>query len=305
MNPRTEPPDGPKRTYSVALPPPTYNGLALCAGSGGLELGLSLVLPGHRTVCWVERDAYAASSLVARMDDKALDEAPVWSDIVTFDGRPWRGKVDIISAGYPCQPFSASGKRRGAKDPRHLWPHVRRILEETGAQLLFAENVQGHVSLGLETVWRDLQDMGFQVEAEIFSANEVGAPHIRKRLFILAYAQYPFVRHMAEHITAGSKTAFCERGSSTGRPSGGGNMDVIVPDGLGSGQGLFPPDAGDFAAWDTWLAAQPGLQPALVGADDGLANKLDRYRLTGNGVVPVEAAYALATLANAVVRKTA
>lgn len=281
----------------MALPPKNINGIAACAGAGGLELGLSLLLPGYSTICWIERDAYAASALVARMEDQALDAAPVWSDIATFDGRAWRGKVDMLTAGYPCQPFSTSGRRQGVNDPRHLWPHVRRILHECGAPLLCIENVQGHVSLGLETVWRDLQEMGFRVEAGIFSAYEVGASHLRKRLFLLAYTDITILRNLAQSIAEG-RQALHEKGSLSAWDSpGGGSLDASLYDGDRAGQGFFPPDAGDFAAWDLWLAAQPDLQPALAGSHDGLAHKLDRYRLTGNGVVPLEAAYALATLA--------
>ena len=113
----------------MALSPPGYapgrddaclHGLSLCAGVGGLDLGLHIVCPGYRTVGYVEREAYAAAALVARMADKALDPAPVWDDLTTFDGRPWRGVVDILTAGYPCQPFSIAGRRLGEADPRHL-----------------------------------------------------------------------------------------------------------------------------------------------------------------------------------------
>ena len=105
-------------------------GLSLCSGAGGLDLGLTIAMPGYRTVGHVERETYAAAILVARMEEAALDPAPVWDDVASFDGRPWRGAVDIVTAGYPCQPFSVAGKRRGADDPRHLWPHVARIIGE-------------------------------------------------------------------------------------------------------------------------------------------------------------------------------
>ena len=125
------------------------NGLALCAGVGGLELGLSLAIPGYRTVGYVERDTYAAATLVARMADSALDTALVWDDITTFDGRPWRGVVDIVSAGFPCQPWSAAGQRRGTKDKRWLWPDIARIVREVGPMLVYLENVPGLLAGGL------------------------------------------------------------------------------------------------------------------------------------------------------------
>ena len=88
---------------------------------------------------------YAAATLVARMEDKALDTAPVWDDITNFDGRPWRGTVDILSGGYPCQPFSVAGKRQGVQDPRHLWPHFARIIGECQPEWVFLENVANHL----------------------------------------------------------------------------------------------------------------------------------------------------------------
>lgn len=158
--------------------------LSLCAGVGGIDLGLH---EWCRTVGYVEREAFAAACLVARMEDAALDPAPVWDDLTTFDGRAWRGGVDLISAGYPCQPFSVAGKRAGENDPRHLWPHVARIIREVEPALVFLENVPGHVSLGLPEVLAEVSAMGFDAEWGCFRASEVGAPHRRERLFVLAY----------------------------------------------------------------------------------------------------------------------
>ncbi len=104
--------------------------------------------PYGRYTVEVPRQTYAAAVLVARMEDASLDHAPVWDDVGTFDGRPWRGAVDIVTAGYPCQPFSVAGKRRGADDPRHLWPHVARIIGEVEPPFVFLENVAHHLRLG-------------------------------------------------------------------------------------------------------------------------------------------------------------
>ena len=164
------------------------NGLALCAGVGGLELGLHLALgDSYRCAVAVEGEAHAAAILVARMEDGTLDPAPVWNDVATFDGRPWRGVVDIVSGGYPCQPFSFAGKRAGTDDPRHLWPHIERILREVKPGLAFFENVPGHLSLGFDEVCESLSGLGYRIAAGVFSAAEVGAPHRRERLFILAH----------------------------------------------------------------------------------------------------------------------
>jgi len=92
-------------------------------------------------VAHVERDPFAAAVLVARMADQALDQAPVWDDLRSFDGRPWRGRVDLVTAGFPCQPWSAAGRRQGIEDDRWLWPDVARIVAEVGPRLVLLENV--------------------------------------------------------------------------------------------------------------------------------------------------------------------
>ncbi len=166
---------------------PSVNILSLCAGIGGIDLGLGLAITGARTVCFVENEATAVEKLVARMRDGTLCSAPVWSNLKTFRGRAWRGIVDILVAGYPCQPFSVAGKQRGAADPRHLWPHVARVIRECAPGAVFLENVENHLRIGYEQVRRELQRLGYTVTEGVFSAAEVGAPHLRKRLFILAH----------------------------------------------------------------------------------------------------------------------
>jgi len=161
-------------------------GLSLCSGAGGLDLGLTIAIPGYRAVGYVERETYAAAILVARMEDAALDQAPVWDNIISFDGRPWRGAVDIVTAGYPCQPFSVAGRRRGGDDPRHLWPQIARIVSEAQPPFVFLENVAHHLRLGFSEVAEGLVGMGYKLAAGLFTAAEVGAPHKRERLFILA-----------------------------------------------------------------------------------------------------------------------
>lgn len=161
-------------------------GLSLCSGASGLDLGLTIAIPKYRAVGHVERETFAAATLVARMEDASLDQAIVWDDVGTFDGRPWRGAVDIVTAGYPCQPFSVAGKRRGADDPRHLWPHVARIIDEIRPPFVFLENVAHHLRLGFPEVAEGLVGMGYRLAAGLFTAAEVGAPHKRERLFILA-----------------------------------------------------------------------------------------------------------------------
>jgi DNA (cytosine-5)-methyltransferase 1 len=117
-----------------------------------------------------------------------LDAAPIWTNLKTFPWAEFRGKVDILSGGYPCQPFSAAGKRLGTEDPRHLWPFIADGIRAMQPRLCFFENVEGHITLGLKEVISELESIGYRTTWGIFSAREVGAPHRRKRIFILAYS---------------------------------------------------------------------------------------------------------------------
>jgi DNA-cytosine methyltransferase len=162
--------------------------MSLCSGVGGIELGFKLAVPHARAICYIENEAFACGILKARMQDKILDQAPIWTDLRTFDGKPWRGKVDCLTGGYPCQPFSVAGKKLGEKDPRHLWPEIKRLISEIEPPICFFENVGGHLRLGFEQVANDLSELGYKVKAGLFTAQEVGAPHKRERLFILAYS---------------------------------------------------------------------------------------------------------------------
>jgi len=166
----------------------TFRIMSLCSGVGGIELGFKLAVPNARAICYIENEAFACGILKARMQDKILDQAPIWTDLRTFNGKPWRGKVDCLTGGYPCQPFSVAGKKLGEKDPRHLWPEIKRLIGEIEPSICFFENVGGHLRLGFEQVANDLSELGYKVKAGLFTAQEVGAPHKRERLFILAYS---------------------------------------------------------------------------------------------------------------------
>ena len=163
--------------------------ISLCTGYGGLEMGLKRAIPNVRTVAYVEIEAYACANLVAKIEEGRLDCAPIWTDVKTFPARYFRNRVHIITAGYPCQPFSVAGKRKGTDDPRHLWPHIARIVKAVRPILCVFENVPGHLSIGLPEVYCSLRDMGYSVEGILVTAAEVGAPHKRQRLFIMAHKQ--------------------------------------------------------------------------------------------------------------------
>jgi DNA-cytosine methyltransferase len=164
----------------------TITHVSFCAGYGGIDLGLKRAIPTLRTIAFSEIEAFAVANLVAKMEAGLLDPAPVWTDLKTFPVDEFRDRVDILSGGYPCQPFSAAGKRLGADDPRHLWPYIANAIRVIRPKLCFFENVEGHITLGLSTVISDLEELGYTVSFGIFSAAEVGAPHQRKRVFILA-----------------------------------------------------------------------------------------------------------------------
>jgi len=281
------------------------NGLALCSGVGGLELGLELALgEQYRTVCHVERDAYAAATLVARMADKALGAAPIWGDLFTFDPRPWRGKVDLVSAGFPCQPFSVAGKQQAEEDERHLFPRIAEIIRDVGPRLVFLENVRGLLTASGGRVFGDvlgtLADLGFDSEWLCLRASDVGAPHRRERVFILAHADRAGLNRIAEPNREPQPGR--EKGEQRGHPDGH-DLAGLPP---------FPPGPEDRDAWARVLAERPDLAPALADAegetkpgvcrlDDGLAGGLDyrqeRLRCAGNGVVALQAAVAFVVLA--------
>ncbi len=240
------------------------NVLALCAGVGGLELGVKLANPTARCDCYVEGEGYAAAVLVRRMEEKVLDEAPIWSDVRTFDGKPWRGKVDCITGGYPCQPFASIGKRKGQEDSRHLFPSIKRIIEEVQPNRCFFENVAGHLSLGFEVVADDLQNMGYKVAAGLFTAEEVGTTHKRERLFIMADTESVF----------------------------GTEIKRNQPDGIHECLPLFPPSPDAHAEWLESVRERSDLEPTIHRMANGMGSRMDRFRACGNGVVPLAAAYA-------------
>ena len=161
--------------------------LSVCSGIGGLELGTRLAYPDTRVVCYVEREAFPLALMGAAMETGLMDSAPVWDDLTTFDGGPWRGVVDWLVGGIPCQPHSVAGRRQGADDDRDLWPATARVIGEVRPSVVYMENVAGVVGYYHERIGPDLRGMGYRTQEGLFSAEEVGAPHGRQRLFVLAY----------------------------------------------------------------------------------------------------------------------
>jgi DNA (cytosine-5)-methyltransferase 1 len=164
------------------------NVLSLCSGIGGLDRGFQLAIPDARTVAYCEADPFCQDLLLRRQDDGWLDRAPIWPDLRTFNGVAWRGTVDGVVSGFPCQPFSTAGKRKGPADARNLWPDVRRVILESEPAIVILENVPGALPYFYHVVLPDLSGMGYATQAGLFTAAEVGAPHRRQRVFVLAVA---------------------------------------------------------------------------------------------------------------------
>ena len=172
------------------------NELALFAGAGGGILGGKLL--GWRTVCAVEWEAYPASVLCARQNDGLLPPFPIWDDVQTFDGKPWRGIVDVVSGGFPCQDISAAGKGEGIDGERSgMWREMARIIHEVRPRFVFVENSPMLTSRGLGRVLGDLASMGFDARWGVLGAADVGANHQRDRIWIVAKwkGQLPHAQH--------------------------------------------------------------------------------------------------------------
>ena len=302
--------------------------ISFCSGYGGIERGLDLAGVKHRVLCYVEIEAFAIANLVSKMESGQLVPAPIFTDLKTFPAHLFRDCVDIITGGYPCQPFSAAGKRLGTEDPRHLWPFIRRHIESIRPVRCFFENVEGHISLGLREVIGDLEGAGYQATWGIFSAAEVGAPHQRKRVYILGSnrdwdtncindSQKQEISQQ-DSQPSGVCTDVANSDNSGQQPigraisepevrenawRGGEKLANTISAGL-QGGGITRNTSGkesqpndQFASrCDTAQIRKWPLEPRLGRVVDGCSDRVDRIRLLGNGVVPQTAAKAWITL---------
>ncbi|MBN7122844.1 DNA cytosine methyltransferase [Erwinia billingiae] len=234
------------------------NELALFAGAGGGILGGHLL--GWRTVCAVERDAYAAQVLAQRQNDRCLRPFPIWSDICSFDGKPWRGIVDIVSGGFPCQDISSAGRGAGIEGSRSgLWSEMARIIGEIRPSFVFVENSPLLIGKGLALVISDLAKNGYDCQWSRVSAKEFGAPHKRDRLWLVG-------RNVRDTTSSGLPIGFnCQMERSE---------EVQKPERPGW--------------WPT--------EPELARVANGMAHRVDRIKALGNGQVPRVAATAFSIL---------
>jgi DNA (cytosine-5)-methyltransferase 1 len=237
------------------------NELALFAGAGGGILGGHLL--GWRTICAVEWEPYAASVLAARQNDRLLPPFPIWDDVQSFDGRPWRGIVDVVSGGFPCQDISVAGKGAGINGSRSgMWKHMARIIGEVRPRYVFVENSPALLTRGLGRVLGDLAALGYDCRWTVLGAADVGAPHQRDRFWLVAHAN--------EVGFSGEKAK-----QWMGRQQ----------------RSTF----GSLAS--EWWRSEPEQAPHEVEPDvgrvaNGVAARVDRLKAIGNGQVPLCAATA-------------
>jgi site-specific DNA-cytosine methylase len=253
--------------------------LCLCSGYDGVGIGLKRVFPNMRTIAFVEREGFPIANLVAKGEANEMDASPVFTDVKTFPYDKFRGCVDILSAGFPCQPFSSSGLRQSTDDERHLYPWIANGITACQARLVLLENVEGIITAKtgdgepvLKYVLRDLEERGYQTSWCVASANEVGAPHRRKRVFILA-------RKLGDSSSIGSRRR--------SEDESGQRTEVL---GSRSQSDVFPARPNERQhEWEeprtivTELGGATNGRPCRVNP---VANRTDRLRLLGNGVVP-------------------
>ena len=296
------------------------NELALFAGSGGGILGGHLL--GWRTVAAVEIEDYPRRVLLQRQADGFLPRFPVWDDICTFDGHPWRGKVDVISGGFPCQDISAAGKGDGLDGERSgLWTHMARVVGEVRPPFVFVENSPMLTTRGGTRVIADLTQMGYDTRWTVMGAADIGAPHQRDRMWIVS-RQREFLSH-PQHDRNGwreqqSQSPKKEDGLVANPSSFGGKAGLADTQGgqerdtdqsQHSGANLAnPTNSGDvWREWELGFTQQEynsrgspidgsgewwSVEPSVGRVADGVAHRVDRLKAIGNGQVPLCAATA-------------
>jgi DNA (cytosine-5)-methyltransferase 1 len=258
------------------------NELGLFAGAGGGLLASRLL--GWRTVCAVEIDAHCQRVLQQRQLDGHLEPFPIWDDVRTFNGAPWRGAVDVVSGGFPCQDISSAGRGAGLSGDRSgLWFEMLRVIGEVRPAFVFAENSPWLRTRGLDVVLTGLAGLGFDAAWGVLGAHHVGAPHKRDRMWIAAsHPDRCRERRLAEHAeVAGASGAGADAADANG---------LALREQPGGRSGPHWPEAPLSGGPDWWSVAR------FEGVDDGATDRMVRVRATGNGQVPAVAALAWTVL---------
>jgi len=257
------------------------NELALFAGAGGGILGGKLL--GWRTICAVEWEQYPASVLCARQNDGFLPTFPIWDDVQTFDGKPWKGVVDVVSGGFPCQDISAAGKGAGIDGGRSgMWKHMARIIGEVQPAFAFIENSPLLRTRGLGVVLQDLAKMGYNARWGVLSAASVGANHKRDRMWIVAKRRdiLPYTDHKRTRWGEQQQEGFKETKGTASYTNSAQQQGRSIP-GRAHKENTY---AGDSRWWQT--------EPNVGRVVNGMASRVDRLKAIGNGQVPLCAATA-------------
>ena len=268
--------------------------LALFAGAGGGILGG--VLLGWRTVCAVELNTYCARRLMQRQNEGHLPPFPIWDDVCTFDGRPWRGRVDVVSGGFPCQDISVAGKGAGITGERSgLWGQMARIIREVQPRYAFVENSPALTVRGLGTVLGDLAEMGMDARWGVLGAIHVGAPHRRERIWIMAHSKGSKPRVASERgwgKNTGGGSVDCRGDTRKGAEDRSHSKSADAQDAngkpIGSRFNKLPPQSRGVCMWST--------EPDVGRVAHGVAHRVDRLKAIGNGQVPAVVALAWETL---------
>ena len=170
--------------------------LDLFSGIGGFSLGLEWA--GMSTVAMCEKDPYCRKILAKHWPDLTIHE-----DIRNLDGKKYRNSIDLVAGGFPCQPFSVAGKRKGSDDDRHLWPEMRRVIQEAKPRWVIGENVFGFINMALDDVQADLEREHYEVRKFVLPAVAVDARHRRDRIILIAYSNSPAVWNLPERQAQG------------------------------------------------------------------------------------------------------
>lgn len=262
------------------------NELALFAGAGGGILAGQML--GWRTVVAVERDAYAAQVLAQRQNDGSLKPFPIWADVCSFDGRPWRGLVDVVSGGFPCQDISVAGKGAGIDGERSgMWTHMARIIGEVRPIFAYVENSPALLTRGLGRVLGDLAALGYDCRWTVLGAADVGAPHQRDRFWLVA-ADADRARELQPEGRQPDKRRRTGDSHSQDAHALRPRLPAPWPESLGAYRRI----TGRSAPAGSWWPAEPD----LVRVVHGLPARMERIACLGNAQVPVCAATAFRML---------